>query len=330
MTPPPKSINNSLGSIVIGVTVSLALYGITMLQAYDFLIFEWKKHPILRYVVILMLGVDTLHSVGLCNIVYDLTVSHFGDFTHLQENLWSLQSSIITGAFIGTIVHLINAIRIMKGANKSIIKITVSMAIGVLSVGQLALTVVYLIKKAQVGTFSDTDYTRPYQIAAIGLSVAANILVTIFLTLLFKEKGHDGVTFIDKIVTDYIDSGFLTLVFTICSFIMVLASPNTLIYIAFYFIAPKLYIISILCTLNDNSCIDDDFPPNITTTAGNSYSLSDRSGSAAKNASSSVMSTGFVVAGPAKRNELDSWVENDDEISVKGHDESKNVFTSSM
>ncbi|KAH9929408.1 uncharacterized protein B0H18DRAFT_997092 [Fomitopsis serialis] len=249
-------LDDYLGAILIGLLLSTVLYGVTCLQTYLYYTRYSKGDGRgLKALVAIIFVVDTFHVILLTISYYHYTVTNFGDYIALENDVWSLSVQVGVGALAGFLVQLFFAYRIYGLSER---RIQIPGAICVLALFQLASLIAYTIigfEDHYVGSMKNGAR------ATIGCGLSANIacdLVIAAANIYFLEirrtlsqRSNKAI----KILIIYtFNTYILVTVFAIVCLITWLTCPG-LIFGAVEFILVRLYPCSLLCLLNSRESI---------------------------------------------------------------------------
>ncbi|VDB83270.1 unnamed protein product [Peniophora sp. CBMAI 1063] len=250
---PPLDLNPTLGAVFVGFVVSAVLFGITLLQTiYYYTTFRddriWDKLMVAGLTLL-----DTGHFVCISHAVYWYTILNYGQRLTLNVIVWSLTADVFFTSIIAFIVQMYLTRRVWILSQKNYI---VSGFLTVLSLFALASGLAYGIRLGQLGTQSSMHLILYLIRMALGGTVAADICITIALVFYLRKSRsgvkstHDMVHFL---VVFAINTGAITSLFALLDVIIHTALEDTLGYMAFYVCLSKLYVNSLLGTLNARS-----------------------------------------------------------------------------
>lgn len=105
---------NQMGYVLIGVYVNLALFGVTLVQAWLYYT-RYRKDPwVLKVTVAVLLALDTTNSVADCVAIYNWLVSWYGEPEHLERVTRSFICAVQAGALAASIVQCFLAWRVQR------------------------------------------------------------------------------------------------------------------------------------------------------------------------------------------------------------------------
>ncbi|KAF9062694.1 hypothetical protein BDP27DRAFT_1451609 [Rhodocollybia butyracea] len=127
----------------------------------------------------------------------------------------------------------------------------------------------------RVRTFEElASDLKGLSITVNALAAAGDILIAGILSFLLQKSKTGSDSMLNTLTLYAVNTGMLTSLCAVAS--LIVAAPNTFIYIAFFFCMGRLYTNSLLATLNARKSIRDR-GDNIHTTIGGNFSFSFRS-----------------------------------------------------
>ncbi|RDX54469.1 hypothetical protein OH76DRAFT_965562 [Lentinus brumalis] len=249
------ALHNTLGAAFIGNVLAACLYGLTSLQAYIYFNRSHKDSVVLKTLVAILWFLDAIHLAFVSHAVYEFCVTDFGDLLALLEPTW-YATVIVTGVSDG-ILRGIFCYRIWILGNEHIPTLLVLASSSLLSVGcALAFPILGFRYKTFVGL------EKIGWVLYLGLStgVSSDLLISAALCVLLARRRSSfqrvrGV--VRNLIWYSINTCLLTTACSLAALIAYAASPHTFIYITFYFLLPKLFLNSLLATLNARKSLGD-------------------------------------------------------------------------
>ncbi|KZV69242.1 hypothetical protein PENSPDRAFT_652577 [Peniophora sp. CONT] len=246
-------LNPTLGAVFVGFVFSAVLFGITLLQTiYYYTTFRddrlWDKLMVAGLTIL-----DTGHFICAAHAVYWYTILHYGQPLYLNVIVWSLTADVFFTSIIAFIVQLYLTRRVWILSEKNYI---VSGFLTVLCLFALASGLAYGIRLGQLGLQSSMHLILYLIRMALGGTVAADICITLALVYYLRrsrtgvKSTHDLVHFL---VIFAINTGAITSLFALLDVIIHATLEKTLGFMAFYVCLSKLYVNSLLGTLNARS-----------------------------------------------------------------------------
>ncbi|KAG1792445.1 uncharacterized protein HD556DRAFT_1379585 [Suillus plorans] len=197
---------------------------------------------------------DTTHQALITHTVYTYLVTDFGNASDLEKLVWSLSVEVLFNGFTGFMVQSFLAKRVYHLSNKNII---VTASVLSLVIAEL----VIVVSDVELTTFNQVPQIRSLSMSINAVAAAGDILIAVLLCT-FLQRSRTGFrrsdTMINKLMLFTINTGLITSVCAMMSFISIVLWPDTYIYIAFYFCVGRLYCNSLLATLNARKGIRRD------------------------------------------------------------------------
>ncbi|KLO19726.1 hypothetical protein SCHPADRAFT_992664 [Schizopora paradoxa] len=245
------ALDESIGALFIGCLVTTTLFGVTCTQTSSYL----RNHgldsgPLVGTVVLLMV-LDTLHTVLISKMLYAFVVTNFGIAADLTIIPWTLSSSLVVHIVSDSVVRIffIRRVWLLSKQNTSVVGI-----LSALNASTIGFILFVTIKSFELKSIR-LLYTIHWEICtglalvmATDLCIAASLCGYLYHSPTGGDKGTNSI--INSICLYTINTGLLT---TMCSLGCLLAyilSPNTLIFVAFYLPLSKFYVNAFLASLN--------------------------------------------------------------------------------
>lgn len=240
-----------MGAIFVGVMMGAALWGISCMQTSEYFSEDSRKDPwFTKAMVVTLFVLNTLHQVFMTHAVYVYLITEHFNPMYLNVVVWTLVAQVITSAFVGLIVQSFFVYRIWILSRS---KIFFVVPVGALVVATFALTFAYFVKAIKVTTFTLLPTLLTLSQSVNALAAASDIMIAaVLIYILYQSK--TGFSKCDSIINQLIlyslNTGFLTSVCAFLSLITINVFPATLIFITFYVPLSRLYVNSLLATLN--------------------------------------------------------------------------------
>ncbi|KAJ6609073.1 hypothetical protein B0H10DRAFT_2191417 [Mycena sp. CBHHK59/15] len=248
-------LDNTMGSMLLGVIVSAFLYGISILQCL-FYFTRYVRDPLyLKCLVALTVFLDTLHLIFVIHTVYHYLISNYYSQNALQVMIWSVSLEALPTGITAALVQIFYAHRVWKMSQRNMVLTGMVLAL-ILATAGCGTAWVVLALRAQ--TYEHLLRISPLTISINALSTAADVIITSTLCIILRRTRPASLeteTMINRLILFSINTGLLTSLCAIASLISLIVSPRTLIYASFYFCIGRLYSNSLLATLNARDII---------------------------------------------------------------------------
>ncbi|KAF9647046.1 hypothetical protein BDM02DRAFT_2821025 [Thelephora ganbajun] len=249
-------LDNTLGAALIGVIVSAALYGVSCAQVfYYFQHYSKKDGRGTKAVVVAALISDTIHQALISHTIYTYLVTNYYKPQKLNDLVWSLVVEVLFNGITALLVQSFYAVRVWKFSQRNLL-ITVILAVFI--VAEFVSVVVYVAKGIHFRTFTELHTLKPLSMTVNVLAVVGDVLITVVFCILLsraRSSVQRSNTMITLLIAFSVQTGMLTSLCAVASLVTIIASPNTFIYICFYFLLGRLYCNSLLATLNVRKAI---------------------------------------------------------------------------
>ncbi|KAK0505360.1 hypothetical protein EDD18DRAFT_1399694 [Armillaria luteobubalina] len=267
------SLDNTLGAFSLGATLANILFGITCLQSALY----YKNYPndgwLYKVSVGLIWLLDTFDVAVTTHTIYFYAIKNFGNIQVLTQRdiEWSFKLHIVICVLVrifvqapGSIIysfaavsecipHRMYALRVWKFGQK--LHQGIPWLIVLVTASNSACGI-YLIKDVYlVSSFSDTPTIKSALISMFVTSMAAEFIVSVTMCYCL-DKGRTMSVFPNTIATlitmmrMILMAGIVTSFYSIVILVTFLLWPDTLIFLGFDCLAPKLFINSLLALLN--------------------------------------------------------------------------------
>ncbi|KAF9016953.1 hypothetical protein BDZ89DRAFT_390548 [Hymenopellis radicata] len=150
------AFDNSLGALLIGGLLAMALWGITCIQTYHFFNNNTRDRPAFKLMIAGMFVLDTFHAAICCHILYYYMVSNYLNVLAILAPVWSVIVLVTITSISDFIIRSLFARRVYRLSNGNV---PVTLLIAALSVGDLVCGLV-ITGKALRRSSSWTSYRR--------------------------------------------------------------------------------------------------------------------------------------------------------------------------
>ncbi|EJD07251.1 uncharacterized protein FOMMEDRAFT_100412 [Fomitiporia mediterranea MF3/22] len=198
---------------------------------------------------------DTIHEAALVGAIYRYLITGFGDVSrsiHLDK---LLVFALLVGGFVCLMVQLIYVMRIWKLSGKNF---WLAGGVGILVVGQFTATLGYFGRAVQAETFLDLQRSMLITRVVNAVSAVADAAIAACLVILL-HRNRSGFkrsdTIINLLIAFAINTGLLTSLCAILGLIVGLVREDTLLFMFFYLLIVRLYMNSLLASLNSRNTL---------------------------------------------------------------------------
>ncbi|KAF9463770.1 hypothetical protein BDZ94DRAFT_588844 [Collybia nuda] len=271
-------LDDSMGSMLLGVIISAILYGVSLVQTFFYYTSYPKDVWYLKSLVALTVVFDTVHLALISHTIYHYLVTNYFNPSSLQFMIWSLLIEALFTGLTGALVQTFYTARVWRLSKRNI---PLTFGILFLVVANAGCGTAWVILAMSFKTFENLLDISGLTLTINALSTAVDIIIAASLCIMLNNartgfKKSD--TIINRLILFVVNTGVLTSCCALASLISLLASPKSLIYASFYFCIGRFYTNSFLATLNARKSltgtVDDvshmlvSLPPSVLTPAG--------------------------------------------------------------
>ncbi|OBZ76024.1 hypothetical protein A0H81_03505 [Grifola frondosa] len=233
-------LDSTLGAAFIGNTFAAIFYGITNVQTFTYYKRNGKDPQFLKILIFILWILDGLHLALINHTLYTYTVKDFSDILAISVPTWSILAHIVVAGTSDLFVRSFFCHRVWR--------------------------------PFAVECFDITDYFELRNFSWIlylsfGAGLTADFIVAASLCWLLSRHrtGFRRTDSIIRVLMLYgINTCVLTTILTFCFLITFIKMPNNFVFIAFYFVMPKLFLNSLLATLNTRKHVREIGPSALT------------------------------------------------------------------
>ncbi|KAJ7200846.1 hypothetical protein GGX14DRAFT_699601 [Mycena pura] len=230
---PGAALDNTMGSMLLGVIVSAVLYGISLLQCL-FYFTRYGRDPLyLKALVISTVFLDTVHLSFVIHTVYHYLITNYYNHDALGVMIWSVSLEALPTGVTAALVQSFYAHRVYKMSHQNVL-LTGLILLIVLATSACGTAWVVLALEAQ--TYERLLHISPLTISINALSTSADVIITVTMCFMLYQTRPASLE-------------------TESMCLQLILSPKTLIYASFYFCIGRLYSNALLASLNARSVI---------------------------------------------------------------------------
>jgi len=246
---PVVSLEDTYGAALIGLIASAVLYGITLLQTYQY----WRKYPddgrLIKFLVVFLWFLDTLHLLLCTTSIHTYLIANYMNPAALGQSNWAMNLQTDCNGLIGLIVECFFARRLwMLSRNPFLVGVIVVLAFVHFGLGVYFTVQGFIL--VDLAKFSELIWVTS---AGLGSAAAADLIIAISLCY-YLMKNRTGITRTDSIITTLIGysitAGILTGIIAFLCVVLFAVMPTNYIWLAFFWSIGKLYVNSFLASLN--------------------------------------------------------------------------------
>ncbi|KJA13398.1 hypothetical protein HYPSUDRAFT_209581 [Hypholoma sublateritium FD-334 SS-4] len=244
--------DTTLGALIIGGLIGMALWGITSVQAYNYFTYiKNRDRPPLKLMVAFLWILDTVDSCLNAHTLYFYLVTNYGNLLSLLRPVWSV---IIISHYQSTTTFTIRSLFAHRVYRLSKGNLYLTGWIAVVSFAQFIIGIVFTVKTQVHGkSFEQISKLKNLFYLQFCVSTASDLSVTVILSwLLYQSRtGYTRTDSVIRILMAYtVNTGCVIAIVATASMISFITMPGNFIFLAFYLLVSKLYLNSYLATLN--------------------------------------------------------------------------------
>ncbi|TBU45436.1 hypothetical protein BD309DRAFT_715918 [Dichomitus squalens] len=251
------ALDETLGAAFLGTIATSCFYGITVVQTYIYFKRSAKDSAFLKFLVFFLWVLDSLHLALIVHSIYYYAVTNFMNPKVLASPTWSILVMIACTGVSDVTVRSIFCHRVWRLSNGNW---PLAIAIMVSSLTVFGGSIAFAVKSFGVGTFAGFSKIADILYVSFGAGVVADVLIAGALCTILA-RCRTGFRKTDSVVRTLImysiNTGLLTSLCALSCLITYATMPNNFIFIAFYFVLPKLFLNSLLATLNAREALRD-------------------------------------------------------------------------
>ncbi|CAA7262689.1 unnamed protein product [Cyclocybe aegerita] len=243
------------GAGLIGSYLAAMMYGLTILQTYQYFSRYWGADRTHVYVLVIVLTVLDTFSMA-CNIhmMWHFLIANYCNPLSLLFADWSTLVSILANGVIGIIVQVFYAYRLWMLSDRK--EYITPIVIVILGIGALVSCNVHMAQLYKHGTFLQVAKLAYLPTMYFSFSIGADALITFGITFWLMRHRNRGMRSstnddtIRKLITYTINAGAITTLCCVISLILCRTIPNSFYDLMFALPLSKCYVNSILGFLN--------------------------------------------------------------------------------
>ncbi|KAJ7595346.1 hypothetical protein C8J56DRAFT_1159863 [Mycena floridula] len=258
---PPGTIipkfDNSLGALLIGGLVAMALWGITCVQTYTFFSLNSRDRPRFKLLILFLWTLDTFDSCLNGHLLYYYMVKNYLNPGALLSPVWSIIIHVAITSISNFIIRSMFAHRVYRLSHSNI---PGTLWIFALSATDLVCGIVISAKAFKITSFAELDTLSSLMYLNFAAGTAADISVALALCYLLHEsrtgfKKTDSIIGVLMLYT--VNTGLIVAIDAALGMFTYVAMPHNLIFLGFYLLLSKLYLNSYLASLNARDGLRD-------------------------------------------------------------------------
>ncbi|KAJ7732935.1 hypothetical protein DFH07DRAFT_968208 [Mycena maculata] len=248
--PAEFSLTTTVGVLEIGVLLAVFLSGVLTVQVYMY----FNRFPNdpwgFKAVVALVFLLDFGHTLTICNLIYTITVTQYGEPQLLLTPPMCLDAAILLSGLIGPLEQGWFTYRLYKLTKT----LTLPLLCALLSLLRFGGSVGLFVASLQSRTISDYDMHVMWLVeAVIVVGAAVDVILVVaqcYYLSFWRGGGYQLGKLVKQLMTWTIETGALTTAGALALLLTFLTMDYNFIYLAFFVMMAKLFANSLLFSLN--------------------------------------------------------------------------------
>ncbi|KAJ7473464.1 hypothetical protein FB451DRAFT_1249334 [Mycena latifolia] len=250
-------LDATMGAWLISLFLASILYGIALLQAYLYFFWYTKDHWGIKTIITSLLIFETLHITLFFYGAYAALIDNFGNFERINEITCTDSTHLAAGFVSAFLVQMYFAYCIYTLSPKYRI---MPICIVILALLQLGSGIAQTVTTMQLGLFSLLDKTKSTTTIQAVSTLACDMGITACLCFTLDSK-RSGMKTTDSLVNmlmiNAVNRGMLTAFAAALNLVLFFTVPHTFWFFIGLIPSSKLYMNSMLATLNTRQHIRD-------------------------------------------------------------------------
>ncbi|KAF8347237.1 hypothetical protein F5887DRAFT_916001 [Amanita rubescens] len=234
---PTLNIRSTMGAILLGAVGAAMLYGVTNVQIYFYARKYQRDRMFLKYIVVFLWMMDTLHIAFIIAGLWHYLIDSFGNYQALLPVTWSHKAQQFLSMVIVLTVQSLYALRIWRLSSHRKHRIWPWIVSAFLACGY-AMLIALVVKTYKLNTWRESDDIGTEIILAFAICTSNDFLLAAGIChLVFLSKPNFGThrrtnSMIRIIMRYVLISGLLTSMCSLAGLICYCVMPNNFISLA--------------------------------------------------------------------------------------------------
>jgi hypothetical protein len=252
MAPPPSFVKDISLGLLMGTYGILLLYGMTVMQAYQYYTNFPKDRLLLKALVALIITLETVTLALSCHHNYYYLIEHYGEPKLLIKVVWSIRVAVEISFIIAWLVNMFFVRRIYVMSMKKLwiaipiaIVVTIRPAFGIAANN-------YSFKYPEWKEFH--DHVQWMLITGLSIGLFADFLIASTLSFYLLQNRETSIpstrNLVNILLWYTINTTAILTFFAAIEMIFLLAQPKTLTFLGLFSIQIQMYANCFLTTLN--------------------------------------------------------------------------------
>jgi len=244
------AFDNTLGALLVGGLLAMALWGVTCVQTFSFFTRTSRDGVFLRLMITFLWFLDTFHSALDGHILYHYLVTNFLNPAAIGIPVWSVILHVTISFVSDFLIRAMFAHRIYRLSKGNLF---ITGWIMLVSTTYLGAGGVVAVKAFQISSYSELRKISNVLYLNFATGTASDFSVALAMSwyLMRSRTGFQRTdTIINTLMKYTVNTGLLVGIDAALSLITFVVMPNNFVFLGFYFILSKLYFNSYLAMLN--------------------------------------------------------------------------------
>ncbi|EIW57853.1 uncharacterized protein TRAVEDRAFT_48880 [Trametes versicolor FP-101664 SS1] len=251
--PQIPALDNTYGAGLIGTSVGFMLFGLTVHQVYRYFRLYPTDPAYMKIYVAALLMVETFHIILSLHTCYFYLITKYLQPGAFLIPVWSINTVPFATGVVAVLsqAFFVHRVWLIGPRFRPFVAITI-----LLLCLELAATIETYVRPVFTNYWKVTwVFSASFGIAMVVDTILTGVLITVLHRSRTGIKRTDSM--IDLLIVYSINTGLLTGVFNMLTFIFALVFPDNIIYGAFAVVTAKLYANSVLAALNTRRSLNN-------------------------------------------------------------------------
>ncbi|THU79309.1 hypothetical protein K435DRAFT_785899, partial [Dendrothele bispora CBS 962.96] len=245
----PK-FDNTLGAVLLGGLLAMALWGVVCIQTYNFFMGKSRDKPAFKLLIAFLWTLDTFDSALNCHILYYYLVSNYLNPLAVLFPVWSVIIHVAITSLSNFIIRSMFARRIYRLSGNQVLITSYIVAV---SLTDLVCGIVITVKAFGITSYLELDKLSNLMYLNFASGTTSDLSVALVLCY-FLRRSRTGFSKTDSLISLLVlytvNTGLLVAVDAFLGLITYIIMPHNFIFLGFYLLLSKLYLNSYLAALN--------------------------------------------------------------------------------
>ncbi|KDR70204.1 hypothetical protein GALMADRAFT_255074 [Galerina marginata CBS 339.88] len=250
--------DNTLGSLLVGGLLAMALWGVTCVQTYNYFTRTNKDRSFLKIMVGILWGLDTFDSALNGHILYFYMVSNYLNPLAIFKPVWSILIHVAVTSISNFMIRTMFTVRVFKLSRRNFLLTGWIMA---LSLSDLVVGITITIKAFKITSFPELSKIANLMYLTFAVGTGSDLCLALALSWLLygSRTGFRRTDSLIKILMLYtVNTGMIVAIDASMGLILYAIMPNNFIFLGFYLLLSKLYVNAYLASLNARETLRDN------------------------------------------------------------------------